>query len=280
MAHLHGVSHLLEGDLETADTSLSHAWDLATAFGSTPLMSLILAERCVVATERNNRPAAGSLARRALHMVDEGGLDGYWTSALVFAAAARSAVHAGDMPAARRLVRRAARLRPLLTYALPVVSVQALVELARACLGFVDQGGAAAALNQAAGNPEAASRPRHAAKDRRDPAGASRPDQRHHRWSVVADGSGTETRSVASDASLHARDRRSTPHLPAHGQVRGDRAVPETRGVVTQRGRISYPRARVAGLVVELTDIADQHASPGPDESRRACSAFNHEGSC
>ena len=55
------------------------------------------------------------------------------------------------MPAARRLSRRAAQLRPLLTYALPVVAVQTLVELARAYLGFADQDGAAAALNQAAG---------------------------------------------------------------------------------------------------------------------------------
>jgi LuxR family maltose regulon positive regulatory protein len=39
----------------------------------------------------------------------------------------------------------------LLTYALPVVSVQALVELARAYLGFAEQGGAAVVLKQAAG---------------------------------------------------------------------------------------------------------------------------------
>ena len=87
---------------------------------------------------------------RALRTVDDGGFDGYWTSALVFAAAARSAAHGGDMPTARRLSRRAAQLRPLLTYALPVVAVQTLVELARAYLGFADQDGAAAALDQAA----------------------------------------------------------------------------------------------------------------------------------
>ena len=37
------------------------------------------------------------------------------------------------------------------SYALPVVAVQALVELARAYLGFAEHGGARAALNQAAG---------------------------------------------------------------------------------------------------------------------------------
>ena len=151
MVHVEGVSHLLEGDFESADALLSRAYDLAAGLGNLPLVSLILAERCVVGTERNDWPAADSFSHRALNLVDDGGFDGYWTSALVFATAARSAAHRGDMPAARHLVRRAARLRPLLTYALPVESVQALVELARAYLRFADHGGARAALNQATG---------------------------------------------------------------------------------------------------------------------------------
>lgn len=150
MAQIEGVSYLLEGDLVQADAILSHACDLAITIGSMPLVSLIFAERCVVETERNDWSAAAGFAQRALRTVEAGGLDGYWTSALVFATAARAAAHGGDMPAARRLARRAAKLRPLLTYALPAVSVQALVELARAYLGFADQSGAAAALNQAA----------------------------------------------------------------------------------------------------------------------------------
>ena len=43
---------------------------------------------------------------------------------------------------------RAARLRPLLTYALPVVSVQTLLELARAYLALADPDGARAVLRQ------------------------------------------------------------------------------------------------------------------------------------
>jgi len=149
MAHVEGLSHLLEGDLDHADLILADASDLAAALGNLPFVSLILAERCVVATERNDWTAADSFAREALRTVDDGGFDGYWTSALVFATAARSAGHRGDMPTARRLSRRAAQLRPLLTAALPVVAVQTLVELARAYLSFADQDGAAAALGQA-----------------------------------------------------------------------------------------------------------------------------------
>ena len=66
-----------------------------------------------------------------------------------FASAARAAAFRGDMAEARSQARRAARLRPLLTYALPVVSVQALVELARAYLALVDPSGARAVLDQA-----------------------------------------------------------------------------------------------------------------------------------
>ena len=57
-------------------------------------------------------------------------------------------MHRGDIPKARYYVGRAARLRPLLTYALPVVSVQALLELARAYIALADPGGSAAVLGQ------------------------------------------------------------------------------------------------------------------------------------
>jgi LuxR family transcriptional regulator, maltose regulon positive regulatory protein len=49
---------------------------------------------------------------------------------------------------ARYYVGRAARLRPLLTYALRVVSIQALLELTRSYIALADPGGAAAALEQ------------------------------------------------------------------------------------------------------------------------------------
>ena len=149
MLHIEGVSHLLEDDLDAADANLAHAADLAAAHGNLPLVSLALAERFVVAVGMDDWAAAGSFADRAVKLVDDGGFDGYWTSALVFAVGARAAAHRGDIPAARRLARRGSLLRPLLTYALPVVSVQALVELAHAYVGFAELDGARAVLTQA-----------------------------------------------------------------------------------------------------------------------------------
>ena len=59
----------------------------------------------------------------------------------------RVAAHRSDVDLARELVIRAARLRPLV-YALPVISVQALVELARAYIALTDPAGALAAVRQ------------------------------------------------------------------------------------------------------------------------------------
>jgi len=86
-----------------------------------------------------------SVAQEFLH---DGHFDDYWTSALVYAWLARVAVHRGDVATAQTYVGRASRLRPLLTYVLPIVSVQALLELARAYIGLADPGGARTVLRQ------------------------------------------------------------------------------------------------------------------------------------
>ena len=149
MRYTEGLSHLLEGDLETADPILAHAFDAATGMGAAPLAAVVLAERCSIAVGRGDWPAAVTLAELALAIVQDGEFDDYWTSALVYAWAARAAIHLGNLAAAREYVVRAARLRPLLTYALPVVSVQALLELARAYIALTDPDGARAVLRQA-----------------------------------------------------------------------------------------------------------------------------------
>ena len=61
---------------------------------------------------------------------------------LICALRARSAAHRGDVPAARRGLSSARHLRPLLTYALPYLAVQARIELARVHLALADPAGA------------------------------------------------------------------------------------------------------------------------------------------
>src|SRR6516225_2762141 len=151
MLFTEGTSYLLEGDPAQAEPILAHTLDLATHAGILPFVGMVLAEQCGVAAERNDWSQVTTLARRAATIVDDGQLGDYWTSALVYAWASRAALHAGNVAQARFYLGRATRLRPLLTYALPMVSVQALLEMARAYLALADSGGAAAVLAQAHG---------------------------------------------------------------------------------------------------------------------------------
>ena len=149
MLYTEGISFLLEGDPTRAGPILARALNLATHSGSLPLAGLILAEQCGVAAERNDWAEVTTLAEQAAAIVEDGHFGDYWTSALAYAWASRAAAHSGDVSRARFYLGRASRLRPLLTYALPVVSVQALLEMTRAYITLADPGGAAAVLAQA-----------------------------------------------------------------------------------------------------------------------------------
>jgi len=148
MHHAAGAADLLEGDLERADANFARAVDEASAAGLVPFVPVVLAERGIVALERDEWSQAEAYVAQSLAVMRDAGFDDYWTSALVYAFAARVAARRGDLAAVRDLAGRAARLRPLLTHALPVVSVQALLELARSYITIGDRAGARAALRQ------------------------------------------------------------------------------------------------------------------------------------
>jgi len=166
MLHTEAVSHLLDGDLDRADSIFAHAFDIATSASIAPLLPVVLAERGIVAIERNDWHEAATFAERALAFVHDGNLDRYWTNALVYAFGARCAVHQGKVELARDYIARAARLRPLLTYALPIVSAQTLIELAHCYIAVGDVGGARAVLRQAQDifqqRPQLGALPKHA----------------------------------------------------------------------------------------------------------------------
>ena len=148
MLHAIGSAHLLTGELDAADLSFGRALDEATGT-NVPFVRLLLAERGMIATRRNAWAEADALARQVDRMLADGDYRDYWTSALAYAWCAQVAAIHGDATRARELAADAARLRPLLTYALPVVSVQALAQLARAYIALADPGGASAVLGQA-----------------------------------------------------------------------------------------------------------------------------------
>jgi LuxR family maltose regulon positive regulatory protein len=108
----------------------------------------LLAERGIIALERGEWDDATALADQAAAIMSGGQFDDYWTSALVYAWLARVALHQGNVPRGRDHVARAARLRHLLTYALPVISVQALLEMAQVYATLADAAGGRAVLRQ------------------------------------------------------------------------------------------------------------------------------------
>ena len=59
----------------------------------------------------------------------------YAISVLAFAAAARLAVHRGDLKEADRQLTRAMRARPSCTFALPFIAVRVRLQLAKVLLG-------------------------------------------------------------------------------------------------------------------------------------------------
>jgi LuxR family maltose regulon positive regulatory protein len=149
MLHTQALADLLDGNAAAADMMFARAHEEAVDSNALPLAALVLAQRCMVAMDRGEWPVAADFSDRAARLVAEGRYDGYWTSALVYACASRIAVHRGQIDTGRRHLASAARLRPMLTYAIPAVSTQTLIEMARSYLSLSDPSGAAAVLMQA-----------------------------------------------------------------------------------------------------------------------------------
>jgi LuxR family transcriptional regulator, maltose regulon positive regulatory protein len=146
---LEGTAYLLAGQADRADPILADAAEVATHTAALPAASAALAERCIAALERNEWPQAEALAEQALAIVRARQLDNYLDSALVYAVAARTALHRRDIQRAHAHLARAARLRPLLTYAIPWAAVQTLLEMVHAYLALNDPAGARALLREA-----------------------------------------------------------------------------------------------------------------------------------
>jgi LuxR family maltose regulon positive regulatory protein len=146
-----GMSHLVEGDPDRGEPVLQRSFDAAEAIASAPLAAMALSQLSTIAGDRDDWEEATELGNRALALVAGGSFDEYWSSAPVFAWGARIALHAGRVDLAQSRLVRAARLRPLLTYALPVMSVVTLLDMARVYAALSDTAGASTVLRQARG---------------------------------------------------------------------------------------------------------------------------------
>ena len=141
-ALLQGIARILCGDLDGGDASLEIAVSGLEEVGASETLAFALCERSLVAMARGEWSRAGALAAQAGSVLVRAGIEDSHAMPLLCAARARVALHRGDVPAVRRELVTAQRLRHLLTYAVPHLAVQARIELARAHLALADLAGA------------------------------------------------------------------------------------------------------------------------------------------
>jgi LuxR family maltose regulon positive regulatory protein len=144
---LEGLSYVLEGEPAAADPILARAVDVGRYFGATGVVCVALSERALIAMAKADWDDGEQFTADALAVVDGHRLDEYLESSIVWVAGARVAAHEGRFDAARDLVARAARIRPLLTYAIPATA-QFQLELAKTYLELADPTGARTVLRE------------------------------------------------------------------------------------------------------------------------------------
>ena len=94
---MHAEAHLLTGDVDQAAAVFAESSTLAAAMSNTDSLVDSEAELAVLAMDRGRWAEAAEHLERALGAIDEYRMHDYPTSVLAFAAAARLAVHRGDL---------------------------------------------------------------------------------------------------------------------------------------------------------------------------------------
>jgi LuxR family maltose regulon positive regulatory protein len=143
------AAHLMAGDLDRADVLFEAV--VAEGQGSGIMFGpcIALAERSLLAIARDDWDLGKRYLSEARSVAREGKLEDYPPATILYAVAARMALHEADRPRAEAELTRAQRLRPGLTYAVPHMAVQARIELARCYLALSDFGAARTLLREA-----------------------------------------------------------------------------------------------------------------------------------
>ena len=143
------AAHLMAGDPDRADVLFEDAVAEGRAGGVMLGPCIALAERSLLAIGRGDWDLGNRYLAKARSLAREGKLEDYPPVTILYAVAARMALHEADRPRAETELTRAQRLRPGLTYALPHLAVQARIELARCYLALFDAGAARILLREA-----------------------------------------------------------------------------------------------------------------------------------
>jgi LuxR family maltose regulon positive regulatory protein len=135
---LSAEAHLLSGDVDRAGALFAESSAAAAAVNSPSVIVVSESELAGLAMDGGRWAEAAGRVETALAVVDKARMQDYATSAPAFAAAARLAVHRGDMEGANRELTRAMRARPSLTFVLPYLAVRLRLQLARVYWAIAD----------------------------------------------------------------------------------------------------------------------------------------------
>ena len=112
-AIVQGIARILCGDLDGGDASLEEGIRIGEEAGAHEDRALALCQRSLVAMARSDWDRAAILAGQAHTALRGAGIEESYATPLVNAVQARTAMHRGDVPAARQALASAQRLRPL-----------------------------------------------------------------------------------------------------------------------------------------------------------------------
>ena len=141
-ALLQGIARVLSGDLDGGDAAFQDVMNMGEEAGAAEDFTVALCERSLLAMARSDWSHAQVHADQARAVLHRARREESFVTPLVCAVQARTALHLGDIPAARQELVSAQRMRHELTYALPHFAVQARIELAHACIALTDVAGA------------------------------------------------------------------------------------------------------------------------------------------
>src|SRR5271165_2634758 len=133
-----GLACVFSGDPQSGDPFFRDAVTKGQTINRPEAVVVALCERSVIAMARGDWSAAEAFAGQARTAVGLPGIE----QVVVWMVQARLAMHRGDVPAARQALANAQRSRHLLSFAIPHLSVQTLIGLARVHLALADVAGA------------------------------------------------------------------------------------------------------------------------------------------
>ncbi|ACQ82373.1 ATP-dependent transcriptional regulator, MalT-like, LuxR family [Beutenbergia cavernae DSM 12333] len=126
-----GLARLLVGDVDGAAREFERTVAAAAAVGNADTLVFCEAQLAQRDMDHGQWERGRERIRHALDAIEEHRMYDYPTSAPAFAAAARLALHDGDLAETRRLLTRGMRVRTFCTYAFPTLAVRARMHLAR-----------------------------------------------------------------------------------------------------------------------------------------------------